>query len=144
MTPADIATIRIDFATVAPQADAFAARFYERLFVLDPALRPLFPGDLALQRKKLVQALAVVVAGLDRLEPLIGTIAELGRRHGGYGVEAHHYVTVGEAILATLEERVEGFGDRNRAAWGRAYATLADVMIAGATVETTTVETAAA
>lgn len=136
MTPADIAAIRIDFATVAPQADAFAERFYERLFTIDPSLRPLFPSDLAPQRKKLVQALAMVVAGLDRLEPMIGTIAELGRRHGGYGVEAHHYASVGEAILATLEERVEGFGDRNRAAWGRAYATLADVMIAAAATET--------
>lgn len=135
MTPADIAAVRIDFATVAPQADAFAARFYERLFIIDPDLRPLFPGDLAPQRKKLVQALAMVVAGLDRLEPMIGTIAELGRRHGGYGVEAHHYASVGEAILATLEERIEGFDDRNRAAWGRAYATLADVMIAAASTE---------
>ncbi len=136
MTPADIAAIRIDFATVAPQADAFAARFYERLFTIDPSLRPLFPGDLTPQRKKLVQALAMVVAGLDRLETMIDTIAELGRRHGGYGVEARHYASVGEAILATLEERVEGFGDRNRAAWGRAYATLADVMISAAATET--------
>lgn len=135
MTPADIAAIRTDFATVAPQADAFAARFYERLFVIDPDLRPLFPGDLAPQRRKLVQALAMVVAGLDRLDGMIGTIAELGRRHGGYGVEAHHYASVGEAILATLEERIEGFGDRNRAAWGRAYATLADVMISAASAE---------
>lgn len=136
MTPADIAAIRIDFATVAPQADAFAARFYEHLFIIDPSLRPLFPADLSPQRKKLVQALAMVVAGLDRLETMIGTIAELGRRHGGYGVEAHHYASVGEAILTTLEERVTGFGDRNRAAWGRAYATLADVMISAASAET--------
>jgi hypothetical protein len=61
---------------------------------------------------------------------------ELGRRHGGYGVEAHHYASVGEAILTTLEERIESFGDRNRAAWGRAYATLADVMISAAAAET--------
>jgi hemoglobin-like flavoprotein len=136
MTPADITAIRIDFATVAPQADDFAARFYERLFTIDPSLRPLFPADLSSQRKKLVQALALVVSGLDRLETMIGTIAELGRRHGGYGVEPHHYASVGEAILATLEERIEGFGDRNRAAWGRAYATLADVMISAASAET--------
>lgn len=135
MTPADIATIRADFASVAPDADGFAARFYERLFEIDPSLRPLFPADLTPQRKKLVQALAMVVAGLDRLDTMIGTISDLGRRHGGpggYGVEAHHYASVGEAILSTLEERVPAFGDRNRAAWGVAYATLADVMIAAA------------
>lgn len=135
MTPADIAAIRTDFAIVAPQADTFAARFYERLFAIDPDLRALFPSDLAPQRTKLVQALAMVVAGLDRLDTMIGAVAELGRRHGGYGVEAHHYVSVGEAILATLEERVEGFDDRNRAAWGRAYTTIADVMISAASAE---------
>lgn len=132
MTPSDIAAIRADFAAVAGDADGFAARFYERLFEIDPSLRPLFPDDLSPQRKKLVQALAMVVAGLDRLETMVPTIAQLGRRHGGYGVEAHHYASVGEAILATLEERVEAFGDRNRAAWGKAYATLADVMITAA------------
>lgn len=132
MTPADIATIRADFAVVASDADGFALRFYQRLFEIDPSLHALFPADLTPQRKKLVQALAMVVAGLDRLETMITTIAELGRRHGAYGVEPHHYAAVGEAILATLEERVAAFGDRNRAAWGKAYATLADVMITAA------------
>lgn len=136
MTPSDIVAIRTDFAAVAPTADAFAARFYERLFETDPSLRRLFPDDLSPQRKKLVQALAMVVAGLDRLDSMLDTLRELGRRHGGYGVEAHHYASVGEAILATLEERVAGFGDRSRTAWGRAYTTLADVMISAATPET--------
>lgn len=129
MTPVDIAAIRADFAFVAPVADAFAARFYERLFALDPTLRRLFPPDLAPQRKKLTQALALVVAGLDRLDAMIDTLRALGRRHGDYGVDATHYALVGEAILATLEETVTGFGERSRTAWGRAYTTLADVMI---------------
>lgn len=128
MTPAEIVAIRTDFAVLAPQADAFAERFYERLFALDPALRPLFPTELAPQRKKLLQALAVVVTGLDRLDALLDTLRELGRRHAGYGVETHHYAVVGEALLATLAERVTDFGDRNRSAWSRAYATLAEVM----------------
>ena len=132
MTPAAIAAIRADFAAVAPDADGFAAEFYTRLFGIDPSLRPLFPTDLAPQRKKLVQALAMVVAALDRLETMTETLRGLGRRHGGYGVEAGHYATVGEALLATLEARVEAFGDRNRAAWGAAYAALADIMIEAA------------
>ena len=130
--PADIVAIRTDFAVVAPRADAFASRFYERLFGIDPTLRTLFPEDLAPQRKKLVQALAMVVAGLDRLETMVDTLRHLGRRHGGYGVEPHHYAAVGEALLATLEESVAGFEDRSRIAWGRAYASLADIMISAA------------
>ena len=132
MTPSAIAAIRADFAAVAPDADGFATEFYARLFGIDPALRPLFPTDLAPQRKKLTQALAMVVASLDRLETMTETLRALGRRHGGYGVEAGHYAAVGEALLATLEARVEAFGDRNRAAWGAAYAALSDIMIAAA------------
>ncbi len=129
MTPTDIAAIRADFAAVGIAADAFAARFYDRLFRLDPTLRTLFPADLSPQRRKLVQALATVVAGLDRLDGIVGAIRGLGCRHGGYGVTAEHYATVGEALLATLEERLESFDETHRAAWGRAYTTLADVMI---------------
>ncbi|MFG1478969.1 globin domain-containing protein [Xanthobacter sp. V4C-4] len=131
MTPSDIAAIRADFAIVARAPDDFAARFYARLFTLDPALRVLFPDDLSEQRRKLVQALAMVVAGLDRLDDILPAVQGLGARHGDYGVQPEHYAIVGEAILGTLEETLGGgFGAANRAAWGEAYATLADVMVA--------------
>lgn len=129
MTPTDISLVRADFSAIGADADGFAARFYDRLFELDPTLRPFFSADLAPQRRKLVQALAVVVAGLDRLDEIVATVTALGRRHGDYGVTADHYAIVGEALLATLEERVVGFDEIHRAAWGRAYTLLADVMI---------------
>jgi len=132
MTPSDIAAIRADFATVARAPDLFAARFYARLFAIDPELRALFPEDLAEQRKKLVQALAMVVDGLDRLDSIIDAVRALGSRHNDYGVTAEHYASVGEAVLATLEDTLESFDDSHRAAWGRAYALLADAMIAAA------------
>lgn len=41
MTPEYQRLVRASFAKVAPIAPAAAAMFYERLFTLDPALRPL-------------------------------------------------------------------------------------------------------
>jgi hemoglobin-like flavoprotein len=47
------------FATIVPIADDAAALFYRRLFEIDPSLRGMFPEDIAPQRKKLVQTLAM-------------------------------------------------------------------------------------
>lgn len=41
--------VQASFAQVDPVLDLVASRFYRRLFELDPALRPLFKTDLALQ-----------------------------------------------------------------------------------------------
>jgi hypothetical protein len=58
-------------------ADAAARLFYDRLEI-DPTTRPLFKtNDLADQRRKLIQALTMVVQGLDHLEALVPTIADL-------------------------------------------------------------------
>jgi hypothetical protein len=47
MTPEAQRLVRESFDKVAPIAPAAAAMFYDRLFVLDPALRPLFTGNRA-------------------------------------------------------------------------------------------------
>lgn len=46
MTPENQALVRDSFAKVVPIAPRAAALFYDRLFELDPSLRPLFQGDM--------------------------------------------------------------------------------------------------
>ncbi len=133
MTPAQITLIRSQFGQIGRNADAFAARFYDKLFALDPALRPLFPADLTAQRGKLVQALAHVVLSLHDLDAVIGDVRALGERHAGYGATAVHYDTVGVALLQTLADTLgPSFDDSAQAAWALAYGVLADAMIAAA------------
>ena len=55
-------------AIIAPHSDDAAALFYGRLFERNPGPQPMFKGDMAAQRRKLMQML------------------DLGRRHVGYGV----------------------------------------------------------
>jgi nitric oxide dioxygenase len=130
MTPAQIALVEDSFRHVAPIAEPAAAIFYERLFRLDPALRGLFAhADMGAQGRKLMQAIGFVVANLRRPEALLPVVAELGRRHGGYGVQPSHYATVGQALLETLEEGLGAFFTPEvKAAWARAYGLLAEVM----------------
>ena len=42
---------------MAPIAADAAELFYQRLFILDPSLRPLFKNDLEEQKRKLMQML---------------------------------------------------------------------------------------
>jgi len=110
-------------------ADDAAILFYDKLFELDPSLRPMFRGDMAEQRKKLMQIITVAVRGLDRLGELVPAIEAMGRRHGGYGVTNAHYDTVGEALLWTLEQGLgDEFTPEANDAWALTYATLAGVM----------------
>jgi hemoglobin-like flavoprotein len=130
VTPRQQTLIRESWAQVAPIADAAATIFYDRLFELDPSLRRLFARtDMAGQRRNLMQTLAVVVASIDRLESIVPAVEALGRRHAGYGVEAAHFDTVGQALLDTLAVGLgEDFTAEVRDAWATAYGILAGVM----------------
>ncbi len=130
MTPENIAHVRGTWALVVPIADTAASMFYERLFTLDPSLRPMFANaDLAAQRRKLVQALALAVASLDRLDELVPTLEALGSRHASYGVQDAHYETVGQALIGTLEQGLgEAWTPETSAAWTEAYAIVAGTM----------------
>lgn len=121
--------VQESFAAVAPIADDAAVIFYERLFELDPSLKPMFRGNMAEQRRKLMQMLTAAVKGLDRLEQLVPVVEDLGRRHAGYGVEDSHYDAVGSALLWTLEQCLGAqFRPDVRQAWVAVYGLLAGTM----------------
>ena len=121
--------VQDSFAQVAPIADAAAAMFYERLFELDPSVKPLFKSDMAVQGRLLMQTIGAAVAGLDDLPALTPIVQDLGVRHARYGVQPEHYGTVGEALLWTLGQGLgDGFTPEVRTAWAEVYTLLAQVM----------------
>ena len=134
MSPEQKTLVKKTWRQVAPTADDAACLFYDRLFATDATARPLFKSaDLAEQRRKLVQAMTMVVQGLDHVEALVPTLADLGRRHARYGVTNAHYDSVGAALLWTLEQGLgAAWTPQVRAAWHDAYSLLAGVMCAGA------------
>lgn len=129
MNPKQVALVQRSWNDVLPIAETAAQMFYERLFDLDPSLRPLFQSDMTRQRHRLVDMLSVVVSGLARVEELLPTVRALGRRHAGYGVRNEHYATVGMALLWTLEQGLgDSFTSEVREAWVAAYGLLATTM----------------
>ena len=129
MTPQQISLIQASWASVIPIQDTAAGLFYQRLFVLDPSVRPMFKGDMQEQGRKLMKMLGTVVNSLTRLDELVPVAQDMAKRHVGYGVQPAHYDTVGAALLWTLETGLgSAFTDDTRYAWATAYGTLAGVM----------------
>jgi len=125
--------VQSSFAKVVPIADKAADLFYDRLFSIDPVLRPLFKGDLKEQKKKLMQMLAGAVKGLDDMDTLVPVVRQLGARHAGYGVKDEHYETVAAALLWTLSKGLgEAFTSETREAWVEVYGIISTVMQEGA------------
>jgi len=133
MTPRQVDLVKSSFTRIMPIAGVAAALFYDKLFALDPTLKPLFKGDMQEQGRKLMQMIATAVNGLDRIDQLVPAVQDLGRRHVAYGVQLNHYDSVGTALLWTLEKGLgSDFVPEVAEAWAETYAVLAGTMKAAA------------
>jgi len=129
LTDEQITLVKESWSKVVPIAGIAAELFYGKLFELDPALRPMFKGDMEEQGKKLTQMIGIAVDGLDRLEEIVPAVQELGVRHLEYNVKSSHYDTVGEALLWTLGQGLgEAFTPAVKGAWTDVYMLLANTM----------------
>lgn len=130
MTPQQVARVQETWEMVVPIQDTAADLFYGKLFEIDSSLRPLFPEDMAEQKKKLMTMITTAVRGLTKLDQIVPAVQALGRRHNDYKVTPAMYDAVGAALLDTLEK---GLGDQwdepTKEAWTLTYGTLAKVMI---------------
>jgi nitric oxide dioxygenase len=133
MTPSQVDLVQQSFAKVAPISERAAQLFYGRLFEIAPEVKPMFPGDMTEQRKKLMATLAVVVGSLKNLETILPAASALAKKHVSYGVMAGHYTPVGAALLWTLEKGLgPDWTPELATAWTTAYTTLSGYMISEA------------
>ena len=61
-----------------PIKEVAADLFYNRLFEIDPQIRPMFSGDMVEQGNKLMISLALVVNGLKQPENILSAVQDLG------------------------------------------------------------------
>jgi hemoglobin-like flavoprotein len=133
MTPEQITLVQSSFEHLGPDLPALTARFYTELFQRDPALRPLFPTDMAAQRVRFAQKLTDIVRSIPRLGELLAHTRALGARHAGYGVRATDYQTVGDALIAAIGAILgDEFDAQTREAWVLAFNIVAETMLEGA------------
>jgi hemoglobin-like flavoprotein len=133
VNPAQQELVRTTFARLAVMPEVTGALFYQRLFDLNPELRPLFKNDMRIQGVKLMTMLAMVVYNLHEPGQILPAIRDMGVRHVGYGVKPADYDALREALLWTIEQALaEDFTPAVRNAWTVCYDELAGEMKAAA------------
>jgi hemoglobin-like flavoprotein len=129
----DLEALETSFDLVADRGDELMDVFYSRLFAAAPAVRPLFPADLARQKTMLLGALILLRKSLRDLDAIVPTLRSLGARHVGYGAEPEHYPVVGAALIASMASIAgNDWQPEYEAAWSVAFELVAGAMIAGA------------
>lgn len=138
MERVQIVLVQASLSRLSLQAAGLAARFYARLFALDPSLRPLFTGDMNKQGLKLMMTLQHLVGALDEMATVRPKLEQLARNHVSYGVRDEHYDTLRVALLDALAAaHGPEFSPQLRDAWTAAYDQITGVMrTAAATVDT--------
>lgn len=129
----DVQRLKDSFARAAMHGDAVPLFFYSDLFLRHPETRALFPVSMAVQRDRLVRALAAVVSNVDNLDAVTGFVQALGRDHRKFGAQPAHYGAVGSSLLATLAHfNGAAWTPALAADWKAAYEIVAGIMLAAA------------
>ena len=125
------------FQLMAPQGDALASRFYERLFQKYPEVQPLFKNaKMRQQKKKLLASIVLVIENLRKPDKLSQALQEMGARHVVYGTRPAHYAAVGENLLTVLGEFAgTAWTPEVRGAWAEAFDQIKNTMLKGASAE---------
>jgi hemoglobin-like flavoprotein len=129
----DIPLLESSFRAIAPRADEFVDAFYARLFELYPQTRDFFAAtDMALQRKKLIAALVLVMENLRAPETLRPALLGLGQKHQSHNIDAAHYPMVGDALLKTFSAFLgPAWTPALENAWVDAFAMITQTMLSG-------------
>ena len=115
--------------SVGPIAQEAGEIMYLRLFEMEPSLKPLFKGDLKRQGEMLFIAIGLAIQNIDNPARMAEAVAELGKRHQGYGVQAGYFNIFGAALMWSLGQVIgPDFTPEVKVAWGEAYSLLAKAM----------------
>jgi methyl-accepting chemotaxis protein len=130
----NVALIRASFSLLEGREDDLVEQFYDKLFSEHPSVKPLFAAsDIKQQQQKLLAALKLAVANLDKPEKLAPALRSLGARHAAFGAELMHYAVVREVLLDTFADLLGSeFTQSTRAAWEEALRAVENIMLEGA------------
>jgi hemoglobin-like flavoprotein len=122
MTTKQQELVRETFALVEAHEDRVADLLYQELFRLEPKAKDLFRGNLQEQQKKLMRMLRVAVENINDPSQLQPMLYNLGMIHQSYGIEPHHFISFGTALLYALHNVLKDkFTKEVEEAWHTAY-----------------------
>jgi len=124
--------LRLSYEQVRTRGDALAEVFYGKLFTAAPHLRGMFKASPQAQSAKLMAALDAVVRNLEKPEENAAMLAELGRRHAGYGARPEHYALVVDLLVDSMGEVLDRPQPESLAEWRVALQLISRQMLSAA------------
>ena len=136
---------RESFSPLAGRAAELADRFFANLFARQPAVRPLFPADVADLKKQIPSAVKSLLANAEKLETIESTLRELGKTYAKTGALEVHYATVSRTFVDTMREMSgAAWQARYTRAWNGIFAAVTKTMLRAAAGKPSTTMTATA
>jgi len=130
MDKASYQRVQQSWQEITPQADAFVALLYHKLFMQHPELESLFVRNMGMQGRKLMSMYSTAIEYLDDPELMLPPLLAAGQRHAQYGVSASDYNKVNTVLLTTLQEFLgERFDENLKNDWEHACAVIQKVMV---------------
>ncbi|RED48205.1 adenylate/guanylate cyclase domain-containing protein [Seonamhaeicola aphaedonensis] len=109
--------------------DAFASKFYDKVFTKAPDAKALFKNNMASQGRLLTHMLGGIVYSMSRPEHLTLGLKLLGESHLRYGVHEEHYPVVLECLMETIKEELGSMSNPQLLkAWKQALETVTSEM----------------
>jgi len=127
MNHRQIELVRSSYDRIRRVRPLVADLFNRRLTLIAPVLDRLLPADPAERDDAFCTVMETVVAGLDRLDVLLPSLAAQARAWRLRGVEPADYDVVGMVLVWTIEQVLAG-SPNAVAAWRETYELLAGVM----------------
>jgi len=127
-----IKLVKETWAKVTPVKEEAGKKFYDKLFEINPGVKPLFQESrMRTQAIMLMDILNKCVQSVEDLGPVTRALQETGKRHAMYySTEDAYYPPVGENLLWFIADGAgSDFTDEAKEAWEIVYAKIATIMI---------------
>ena len=132
MDNAVIERLEASFNLLAPRGEELVERFYANLFAKHPQVRPMFPSEMAEQKKKLLASLVLVMQNLRKPENLADPLKKLGAKHVHYKTQPEHYPVVRDTLVGVMKDMAGSqWNDQLTSDWSGALDFIASVMLEG-------------
>lgn len=127
------ALVKATVPTLSAHGEALTRHFYQRLFSHHPMLKEVFNQGhqhTGSQQQALAAAVLAYAQHIDDPSVLRPALLHIAHKHVSLGIRPEHYPLVGQQLLAAMSDVMgEAATPELLAAWGAAYAQLAEVLI---------------
>lgn len=133
MTATQLELIRESFKELAPQGEALADAFFERLFAKQPQLRTVVAQDHWQRTQDVMGGLGLLIKNLHRLAAIEYLLLDFGAKAQRAGVMAHQYGVARQTMIDSMRAVAKDkWDEETEAAWTTALTTVTSVVLLGA------------